>query len=301
MRPPAEAIGALALVVGGIALVIFIGVEVALLYAAWRYRASRSDGPVPQIQGHTALEITWTAIPVAILAVVLVLMLGTMGEISATPPSSGPAAMRIAARGYQWWWEFRYPGGGGDVVTANELHIPVATPIDLELTSADVVHSFWVPAIAGKTDMIPGKTNVLRLYADKPGTYPGQCSEFCGVEHAWMRITVIAQSSADFQTWLAAQAAPVATHGRGEDIFVSNVCASCHTIRGTSAKGAAGPDLTHVGSRTTLGAGVLPNDLASMRAWLADPQKYKQGAFMPALPLSSADLDALAAYLESLK
>ena len=298
MRPPAEAIGALGLIVGGIALVIFIGVEAALIYAAWRYRASRSTGPVPQIQGHRTLEIAWTAIPIVILAVVLVLMLGTMSEISATQSPSGPAALTITARGYQWWWEFRYPG---DVVVANDMHIPANTTIDLALESADVVHSFWVPSLAGKTDLIPGRTNHLRLYASHPGTYPGQCAEFCGVEHAWMRITVIADAPADFQKWLDGQAAPRAGSGTGEQVFTQNVCASCHTIRGTAAKGTAGPDLTHVGSRTTLGAGILPNDVASMRAWLDDPQRYKPGSFMPHVPLSAADLDALAAYLESLK
>jgi cytochrome c oxidase subunit 2 len=298
MRPPAEAIGALGLIVGGIALVIFIGVEAALVYAAWRYRASRSTGPVPQIQGHRTLEIAWTAIPIVILAVVLVFMLGTMAEISATQSSGGPAAMTISARGYQWWWEFRYPG---DVVVANELHIPANTAIDLQLTSADVVHSFWVPSIAGKTDLIPGRTNHLRLYASHPGTYAGQCAEFCGVEHAWMRITVVADGPEDFQRWLAGQSAPRVGPSAGEQVFMQNVCTSCHAIRGTSAKGTAGPDLTHVGSRTTLGAGVLTNDLASMRAWIADPQRYKPGSFMPRVPLSDTDLDALAAYLEGLK
>ena len=304
MRPPAEAIGALALVVGGIALVIFIGVEAALLYAAWRYRASRQDGPAAQIHGHQALEIAWTAIPVVILAIVLVLMLGTMREISATQPAPpGLASMTISARGYQWWWEFRYPfAGDRQVVVANELHIPYGTAIDLALESADVVHSFWVPELAGKTDLIPGRTNHLRLYAAHAGMYVGQCAEFCGVEHAWMRITVIAEGAGDFQRWLEGQARPAVTAtAQGKDIFTSNVCASCHTIVGTDAHGTAGPDLTHVGSRKTLGAGVLPNDADSMRAWIADPQRYKQGSFMPPVPLSAAELDALAVYLESLK
>jgi cytochrome c oxidase subunit II len=308
VRPPAEAIGALGLIVGGIALVIFIGVEAALVYAAWRYRASRSTGPVPQIQGHRTLEIAWTAIPIVILAVVLALMLGTMSEISATQsPPPGVASLTVTARGYQWWWEFRYPfAGDRDVVVANELHIPVNTAIDLALESQDVVHSFWIPELAGKTDMIPGRTNHLRIFASHTGTFTGQCAEFCGVEHAWMRITVVAESPADFQRWLdgqgAARTAPSgAATEAGERVFLENVCVSCHTLRGTTAGGTAGPDLTHLASRATLGAGVLRNDAASLRAWLDDPQRYKPGSLMPHVPLSAADLDALVTYLGSLQ
>ncbi len=302
MRSSADAIGGLALVVGVIALLIFIGVEAALVYSAWRYRESRVAGLAPQIHGNTRLEIAWTAVPLVILAVVFALMVGTMREIGAAVPASGVAPMRVAARGNQWWWEFRYPTANGEVVTANELHIPAGSVVDLDLEGGDVIHSFWVPALAGKTDMIPGHINHLRLYAARPGVYPGQCAEFCGVEHAWMRLSVIAEPAADFQRWLAGQAAPRSGGASdGERVFVSNVCASCHTIRGTDAKGVAGPDLTHVGSRTTLGAGVLKNDPASMRAWLFDPQRYKPGSFMPHVPLSDADLDALVTYLEGLK
>ncbi len=302
MRSSAEAIGGLSLVVGVIALLIFIGVEAALVYSAWKYRASRAVGPAPQIHGNTRLEIAWTAIPLVILAVVFVLMVGTMREIGASVSATGAPAMRIIARGYQWWWEFRYPTASGEIIAANELHIPAGTVIDLELEGGDVIHSFWVPELAGKIDMIPGKTNRLRLYAPRPGVFPGQCAEFCGIEHAWMRLTVVAEPPAEFQRWLDGQAAPRGgAAGEGERIFLSNVCASCHTIRGTAAKGAAGPDLTHVGSRTTLGAGVLKNDVASMRAWLFDPQRYKPGSFMPRVPLTSAELDALVTYLEGLK
>lgn len=303
MRPPAEAIGALALIVGAIALLIFLGVEVALVYAAWRYRASRLAGPAPQISGNNTLEMLWTATPIVILVVVFFLMVGTMREISPSVAAAdtSPAALRIRATGYQWWWQYVYPSASGDVVVANELHIPVATPIDLDLASADVVHSYWVPQLSGKTDMIPGRTNHLRLYASHAGTFNGQCAEFCGVEHAWMRITVVAEPQADFDRWLAAQAAPRAASAPGEKIFVSNVCASCHTIRGTDAKGTAGPDLTHVGSRLTLAAGVLKNDAGAMRAWLDDPQRYKPGSLMPRVPLSDDEISALASYLESLK
>jgi cytochrome c oxidase subunit 2 len=206
--------------------------------------------------------------------------------------------MRIAAAGHQWWWEFGY----GGTKTANELHIPVDTPIDLDLTSVDVIHSFWVPELGPKMDMLPGTTNHLRLFARRAGTYDGQCAEFCGIEHAWMRIRVVVQPQAEFDSWLAAQRSPAATKGGdGERVFLSNICVSCHAIAGTAAAGTAGPDLTHVASRATIGAGVLPNDVARMRAWLADPQRYKPGSLMPRVPLSDSDLDALAAYLGALK
>ena len=296
MRPPADAIGTLALIVGVIATLIFVGVEAALVYAIWRYRASRNPtGEPAKFENNRRLEIAWTAAPALILAVIFVLTLGTMAEIN----GAGVApTMRIAATGHQWWWEFGY----GGIKTANELHIPVDTPIDLDLTSVDVIHSFWMPELGPKMDMLPGTTNHLRLFARRAGSYDGQCAEFCGVEHAWMRIRVIVQSQAEFDSWLAAQRSPAATQGgEGERVFLSNICVNCHAIAGTKAKGTAGPDLTHVASRATLGAGVLPNDVARMRAWLLDPQRYKPGSLMPRVPLSDADLDALAAYLGALK
>jgi cytochrome c oxidase subunit 2 len=294
VRPPADAIGTLALVVGVVAFLIFVGVEAALVYAIWRYRASRNGEPA-RFENNRRLEIAWTAVPALILAVIFVLTLGTMAEIK----GAGVApAMRIAATGHQWWWEFGY----GGTKTANELHIPVETPIDLDLTSVDVIHSFWVPELGPKMDMLPGMTNHLRLFARRAGSYDGQCAEFCGVEHAWMRIRVVVQSQDEFDEWLAAQRSPPAVQGGdGERIFLSNICVNCHTIAGTAARGTAGPDLTHVASRATLGAGVLQNDVARIRAWLADPQRYKPGSVMPRVPLSDADLDALAAYLGALK
>jgi cytochrome c oxidase subunit 2 len=320
VRPPAEAIASLGLVVGIIALLILVGVEGALIWAAWRFRASRREGPARQLEGMTRLEIAWTAIPVVILAVVFALMIGTMREISsaaaAPAPAGGPAALTVRAIGWQWWWEFRYPGASGDVVTANELHIPVKVVVDLALEAHDVIHSFWVPELAGKMDLIPGHTNHLRLYASRTGTYRGQCAEFCGVEHAWMRITVIVDEPAEFARWLDLQAAARVVPGaaspapgervftalaQGERVFTASVCASCHAIRGSTASGLAGPDLTHVGGRKTLAAGALPNDAASLRAWIADPQRYKPGALMPRVPLSDADLDALVVYLGSLR
>jgi cytochrome c oxidase subunit II len=295
VRPPADAIGTLSLIVGAIALLIFIGVEAALVYAIWRYRASRLGGEPATFERNRRLEIAWTAAPALILAVVFVLTLGTMAEISGAAVAP---AMRISATGHQWWWEFSYDG----TKTANELHIPVQTPIDLELTSVDVIHSFWVPELGPKADMVPGTTKHLRLFARRAGSYDGQCAEFCGVEHAWMRIRVVVQTQADFDAWLAGETRPaVAVDTSGERVFAANICVNCHTIRGTAAAGTSGPDLSHVGARATIGAGVLPSDVGGMRAWLADPQRYKPGSLMPRVPLSDADLDALAAYLVSLR
>jgi cytochrome c oxidase subunit 2 len=296
VRPPAEVIGTLALIVGAIAILILIGVEGALVYVIWRYRASRQvSGSAATLEHNRGIEIAWTAAPALTLAVVFVLTLGAMAEIK----GAGVApAMRITAIGHQWWWEFSY----GGVKTANELHIPTGTPIDLELTSLDVIHSFWVPELGPKADMLPARTNHLRLFARTAGSYDGQCAEFCGVEHAWMRIRVVVESPAEFETWLAAQSLPRRTRETAaERVFLSHICVNCHTIRGTAAAGTAGPDLTHVGGRATIGAGVLPNDVARMRAWLADPERYKPGSLMPRVPLSDADLDALAAYLGSLR
>lgn len=306
MRTSTEAIESLGWIVGGIALVILIGVEAAIVFAVWRYRASRNDSPPAQTTGHTRLEIIWTVIPAITLIVVFILMIGTMNEISAAR-TPGSSAMPISVNGHQWWWELHYPqADGSDIVTANEIHIPIGTNVDLALTSADVIHSFWVPELAQKMDLIPGRTDHLRLYASRAGTYRGACAEFCGLEHAWMRIRVVAEASDAFRAWIAAQRAPRAAQAadtlaaRGETVFTSELCASCHTIRGTMAKGDAGPDLTHVGGRATLGAGVLSNTDAAMRDWIADPQSFKPGSFMPAVPLAPADLAAVAAYLRSL-
>ncbi len=307
MRTSTEAIASLGWIVGSIALVILVGVETAIVFAVWRYRASRLDGAPAQTVGHTRLEVIWTVAPAITLVAVFILMIGTMNEIRALV-SPGQGALHVTVEGHQWWWDVRYPQTEGpDVVTANEVHIPVGVEVDVALVSADVIHSFWVPELAQKMDLIPGRTNHLRLYATRPGTYSGACAEFCGVEHAWMRIRVVAEPAPAFQAWLDAQRTPRAVPSgnalaeKGESVFTSGLCASCHRIRGTSATGNAGPDLTHVGGRATLGAGVLANTDASMRDWIADPQHFKPGSYMPLVPLASADLYAVVAYLRSLR
>jgi cytochrome c oxidase subunit 2 len=213
--------------------------------------------------------------------------------------------MRVRVTGEMWWWRVAYLDGEGRTIIrdANELHIPVGQPVLLELESADVIHSFWVPRLSGKKDMIPGRRNLLRIQADSPGTYGGQCAEYCGGPHALMGFVVIAHTPESFARWSAAKAAPpTPAGGPGAELFLSSGCAACHTIGGTAANGLAGPDLTHVGSRRTIGAGILPNNRGTLAGWVADSQTIKPGNRMPAYKQFSADeLNAVAEYLESLK
>jgi cytochrome c oxidase subunit 2 len=223
---------------------------------------------------------------------------------STAAPRPGSTALTVQVIGHQWFWEIRYPGS--DAVTADELHIPLRTRVNVVGTTADVIHSIWVPELNRKTDVVPGRTNRMLLYADRPGTYPGQCGEFCGLQHAHMELRVIAQPRDRFEQWLRRESAPArpstgASSELGEATFASEGCDDCHQIRGTPAKGQVGPDLTHLASRTTLAGGTIPNDRTSLTDWLRDPQKVKPGNKMPDLGLSSAAIAALVAYLEALK
>jgi cytochrome c oxidase subunit 2 len=205
-------------------------------------------------------------------------------------------------RGWQWWWEFRYPDLG--VVTANELHLPAGRPVVLHLEGPDVIHSFWVPQLGGKRDVTPGRLNRITLTPDAPGEYWGQCAEFCGASHANMGMRVFVRTAADFDAWVARQKAPPAEPGElaaaGKTVFASSACVGCHTIQGVSA-GVLGPDLTHFGSRTMLAAGMWPNTPENVAEWVKDPQRLKPGVKMPALGLTDEQAKALAAYLTSLK
>jgi cytochrome c oxidase subunit 2 len=216
-------------------------------------------------------------------------------------PSSTPVTINVV--GEQWWWQVRYPGTG--VVTANEIHIPARTRVNVVTTTADVIHSFWVPALNRKIDTIPGRQNRVLLYASSPGVFRGQCSQFCGLQHAHMAMLVIAQPPAAYRAWLASMAAAArkptggAAQG-GERVFMSNQCASCHRIAGTAAQGTVGPDLTHLASRSTLASNTIPNTRTQLEAWIANPQAVKPGTRMPDLGLSHAQVAEIASYLETL-
>jgi cytochrome c oxidase subunit 2 len=217
-------------------------------------------------------------------------------------------ALHVRITGHQWWWGIDYEPDDprATATTANELHIPVGKTVHLELVSADVIHSFWVPSLHGKKDLIPGRRNRTWLRADQPGVYRGQCAEFCGLEHAKMVITVIAEPQAEFDAWLAEQRQPARTPTtadqiRGQKVFLGGPCSMCHTVAGTPAGARLGPDLTHVASRTTLGASIVPNTTGHLTGWIIDPQAIKPGSRMPATLLPPDDLHALVAYLESLR
>jgi cytochrome c oxidase subunit 2 len=224
-------------------------------------------------------------------------------------PIPPPCALIVGVTGHMWWWEVRYrdPASGAEVVTANEIRIPVGRPVYFGLGSADVIHSFWVPSLGGKMDMLPGRVQHLLLQADRPGTWRGQCAEYCGEQHARMALHVVAEEPAAFDAWLAAQARPAAAASRelerGREAFLAHRCNACHTVRGVSEQSRLGPDLTHVGSRLHLGAGTAPNDAAQLAAWVAHTQQLKPGARMPSSGerIGEADLQSIAAWLAQLK
>ena len=278
-----------------IALVVFVALGWILL----RFR-EKPGAPLPaQTHGHTLLEIAWTVAPALAL---LVIAIPTIQVIFRTQAAPTAQALDVTVRGRQWWWEFRYPSLG--VVTANELHLPAGRPVALSLEGPDVIHSFWVPQLGGKRDVIPGRVNRLTLVPERPGEYWGQCAEFCGASHANMGLRVFVDTPEEFARWLAAQRAtpaePTGLAAEGKAIYARSACVGCHTVRGVSA-GVLGPDLTTFGSRTTLGAGLRPNTLDNLTAWIRDPAAIKPGVKMPALGLGEAEARAVAAYLAGLK
>jgi cytochrome c oxidase subunit II len=283
-----------------IACVVFAG-AIGLLGLAW---IRRHRGGLPVIDGGPSLNLGLVVvfgivIPVSVnIALFVIANFVVMNDTDA--PRAATTTLTVEVTGRQWFWEVRYPGTAA--VTANEIHIPVRTRVNLVATTGDVIHSFWVPELNRKIDMIPGRRNRILLYADKPGRYRGQCAEFCGLEHAKMAMYVYAQQPADFQRWLRGEAAPAqASPSPGRQVFMRDACASCHTIRGTPAAGQVGPDLTHVGSRTTLAALTIPNTRAQLARWLRDPASVKPGSLMPDLGLSPSDVNALVGYLKGLR
>lgn len=287
-------------IAGAVVLVI-----TALVLIPLRNRGGDLAGtPVTDAGGPGAI-LTGAGIAAAILAGVFVFTTLTLEETAS--PGEEPA-VTVEVVGHQWWWEIRYLGSDSSVVatTANEFHIPVGEPVRLIVSSADVIHSLWIPQLQGKIDMIPGRSNTFWLEADRPGRYRGQCGEYCGLQHAHMELYVVADSLPAYRRWLDNQARPARRPEqplarRGRTAFMDRECATCHTIRGSPAEGTEGPDLTHVASRKTLAAGMFPNDRAHLTAWIVNAPGLKPGSAMPAMALEPQTLRAIVAYLRSLR
>jgi cytochrome c oxidase subunit II len=286
------------------AVVVFAG---ALLLLAIAYRRRTREG-LPGVgkdeDVSTGLVVAF-GIVIPVVCLVVLFFIADIGVVNATSaPKPGQTKMNVSVVGHQWWWEVRYPGT--TAVTANEIHIPVKTAVNVRLTSVDVIHSFWVPELNKKVDMLPGHPNSVELYADQVGVYRGQCAEFCGLQHAHMSMAVYADPPAKFKAWLANMSKPLAPPAgaqatAGEQVFLNQQCASCHTIRGTSARGRIGPDLTHLQTRRTLAALTIPNDSAHLADWIANPQRVKPGNKMPGLNLTGTQFQQLRAFLAGLK
>lgn len=303
---PAHSIFSLSMLVLAICTTIFLIVAGLLLFTLIRYRHRRgfTVREPAQIYGSTQIELSWTVLPTLI---VVVLFLATARTIFINQSVAEPqTALDVVVIGHQFWWEYRYPKLG--IVTANELHVPVSdphqpTPTYLTMSSADTDHSFWVPRLAGKMDLIPNKINTMWIDPEGAGLYLGQCAQYCGVQHAKMLIRVYADSPAAFAAWIADQKRtalqdPSAATGRA--IFEHNACANCHTISGTSAVGKFGPNLSHLASRTTIASGSVPLNAQNLHAFIDDPSHFKPGALMPAMHLNAGDLDAVTQYLMTL-
>lgn len=286
---------------------IWITVTGLLFYVVVKYRQKPGDDEhePAQIYGSKQIELAWTVIPILI---VVVLFLSTVRVVFYIQHAREPKqALNVTVIGHRYWWEFRYPDYG--VVTANELHVPVTTdrnhplPTYLKLLTADVDHSFWVPRLNGKTDLFAGQVNNMWIEPEQAGIYYGQCAQFCGVEHAKMLIRVYAESPQDFQRWIENQKKPAvqdSSVAAGRVVFEQNACINCHTVRGTSASGRFGPDLTHLMSRDTIASGAMLNTPANLKKWIKNPDAYKPGCLMPAMHLSDKDVDAITAYLVTL-
>lgn len=306
---PAHSVFGLSTLILSFTLGIFLVVGGLLLFALIRFRHRPTDPHAAQepaqIYGSNQIELSWTVVPTLI---VFILFLATARVIYSTEHAPKPQdSLNVIVIGHQFWWEYRYPTLG--IVTANELHIPVSdskhpTPTYLTMSSADTNHNFWIPRLAGKMDVIPNKVNTMWIDPATAGLYLGQCAQYCGTQHAKMLLRVYADTPEEFAAWVARQRQPAsqddsATAGR--DVFQHNACISCHTIAGTVATGRFGPDLTHLASRDTIASGAVPNTSENLRAFVEDPARFKPGVLMPPMHLNDHDLDAVTAYLTSLK
>lgn len=301
--PAAREIAWLGWLMFAIAGLVVLIVIVYLLMALYRKRSEPAaevidDNPG---SGRRAILIGGIIGPVIILVILFGLVIGTLRAVAA-PEQEEPVTIEVI--GHQWWWEIRYPDEG--VVTANEIHLPAGVPVELKVWSEDVIHSFWVPQLHGKIDTMPGHTNIFWIQADEEGEFWGVCAEYCGIQHANMAFVVVSHQEDDYRAWIDAQKQPAAIPEdeqarRGMDIFLSANCINCHQINGTPATGRLGPDLTHLASRLTLGAGTVRNNRGNLGGWIADPHGVKPGNYMPPSLLAPEDLQALLAYLETLK
>ena len=304
---PAESINHLSHFVLGITGLIFLVVFSLLCYVVvkFRGRAAGAHREPAQVYGSTQIELAWTVIPILIVAVLFVATARVIHAIQDAPKPAG--AVEVTAIGHQFWWEFRYPQLG--VVTANELHIPVnddahPTPTFLKLLSADTDHSFWIPQLGGKTDLIPNRVNETWLDPHETGLFLGQCAQYCGTQHAKMLLRVYVDSSEDFKVWVRGQKQPANQDDNelaGRHVFETTSCVNCHAVGGTNGTGRFGPDLTHLMSRSTIAAGAAENTPENLRLWIQNPDAIKPGSLMPAMKLSDDELDALVRYLETLR
>jgi cytochrome c oxidase subunit 2 len=304
---PAQSIVDLSVFVLAITGTIFVVVVTLLGYSILKFRATSltNDREPAQVYGSTQIELAWTIIPILI---VVVLFLATARSIHAIQDAPEPAgAIEVTAIGHQYWWEFRYPKLG--IVTANELHVPISdpnhpTPTFMQLLSADTDHSFWIPELAGKTDLIPNHPNRMWMDPHRTGIFLGQCAQYCGTQHAKMLLRVSVDSPEDFAAWVRGQHQPALQDPgamTGRQIFEHTACINCHAVSGTPANGRFGPDLTHLMSRTTIASGAAGNTPENLRLWIENPDAIKPGSLMPAMKLSDTDLDAVVSYMETLR
>lgn len=316
--PPAQEIRDLSILVFAITAGIFLVVEGILFYCVFRFRhrpaAPEPGGEPPQVYGSKPIEIAWTAAPTLIVFVLVLVTARTLWQVETKPPTPQPGddTLFVTVIGRQWWWEYRYEYYNGarlDLVTANELHVPASEDgrprnVRLALESADVCHSFWVPRLAGKTDLIPGRTNQTWFRTSESRVFLGQCAEYCGAQHAHMLLRVVVDTPDDFERWLENERKPAVEDpavSDGRKAFLSHSCINCHAVRGSSARGTYAPDLTHLMSRQTLASGMIPNNPENLRAWVGDPQKIKPGCLMPNFKLSDQELDLVVRYLQTLR
>lgn len=313
--PNSQSIANLGILGCAVTVLIFIIVEGVLFYTIWRFRHPPGDPALEpaQVYGSQPVEIAWTAAPAMVVFFLVLVTTRTLWETVASPfsPHPGDGALFVTVVGRQWWWEYNYESYDGrklNFTTANELHIPVSEegtprPVYLALKSADVCHSYWVPRLAGKVDLIPGRTNWITLQTSEPSLFLGQCAEYCGDQHAKMLIRVNVDSPDDFDRWLEHQAQPSVDDPSardGKQAFLTQSCINCHRVRDTPARGNYAPDLTHLMSRETLASGIMPNTPENLAAWVRDPQTIKPGCLMPAFGLSTRDQELIVQYLLTL-